>query len=439
LHLLCKHLKDDGITHLRLGFVESRFTEEDFFRLDQRIRTNRSLRTVEIGNQLPNTVLFRILESLIHLPSLQRIYLESCPPIPESLLQRLLSKTTLSDVELNDIVVSPISWTQRIRMPPTAQSVWTHSRREENISTMLNHFSGSIRRVELSSLIVDSECALQISAWTKSRSEILDELSLAHSVRITPKAIDILCRETVCRRLNLTSCNLQDDEMYMLASSLQDVGSIEELILSHNHTNSRIREINRTGCRGWWNPFITSALSHLRVLDISSCGLSREEVHDILQRLGGHDEEKANKHRLRLETLRMMGIQGKRDDDEDEEEVLSILLNQILKRNTRLKKLYVSPCMGPSSSTVLLEESLFDIYTMEELEVGCSSPRIDMYLALNRAGRKFLREDHGRLQDDTTDEGWFQILLRASSHPDVLLWLLQHAPYLVNGSGRTAM
>jgi hypothetical protein len=141
-------------------------------------------------------------------------------------------------------------------------------------------------------------------------------------------------------------------------------------------------------------------------------------------------------HHLRLESLTMTGIPRDCDDDE-------MLLNQIVRQNTRLKTLRfdVNPTtksrsIAPSevSTATLLEQSLAENYTLEQLEVGgLTNRRIDFCLALNRAGRSYFR------QDPNEPCNWPQILARASHRCDVLFWFLQHNPEQFSGSARAAL
>jgi hypothetical protein len=418
-------LESNGISQLRLGFRESFFSFEGFLELDRAIRRNASLRIVEIGWQLPKRLLLRILEGLTKLPFLETLSLTCCTSLPRHLLIRLVSKPTLLNLELREIMVeSPRLWAKLSRRFTSKGRFLACHGNDEHISTIMSHFSASLRHVALGSGNLDAIGAQRICAWTNSRQTPLHELSFAHCTRISPGALEVISREAACTRLKLTHCNLTTIDASILARNLPASGSIEELIIGGEKRFSTALAPREDYGLGWYG-FMTLALTHLRVLDIHSPLLSEDEVSKVLELLGTPDAC----HRLRVESLTLSSVVlwGSCDHDKT-----AGLLSTMLRCNTSLKALTFQPvgigsgvadCHPQAlqdSRRAMLEKSLADNYTLEHLRVGLTSPRIDFYLALNRAGRRYLR------QDPSTPTERIKILARASTRPDVLFWFLQN-------------
>ncbi len=416
LHLRRRQLENNQIKHIQLGFYESCFTFGDYSTLCKAIRRNKSLRAVEIGWELPRQTLLKILESVARLPYLESLSLISYTNLPRRLLRRLVSKPTLRHLELRNIAIGPSPWKERLVLNTTGKiSVNYHA--HQSVSRLLDSFSDSIRSLHLVACDLQDDDVTRICKWTESRTQPLDELSLAYSTAISAKSVAILCTRAACRQLDLTSCGLSDKDASVMARCLAQSKTIENLVVARNRLWGS--QSDPTGCtsRPGFDEFVQVALHHLKGLDVSFCSLSLEQVQRILQELVPQD----NHSECCLESLSMLGIPKGCEDD-------PTLLLSILKNNTVLRSLRLYPttdlyCTPSCSDEVMgrIENCLADNYTLEWLQIGPTSLVMDLFLSLNRAGRRCLRHD---LNDAPVD--WAHVLGQGSGHPDVLFWLLQN-------------
>jgi hypothetical protein len=411
-HLLHRQLESNQIKSLRIGFCESCRTINDYAKLCRVLRQNASLTVVEIGWELPRSVLLKTLEQVARLPSLESLTLASYTNIPKRLLQSLVSKPTLKHLELRNIATGPRPWKDRILLTANGKVV-VESSVHQHVSVLANHFADSIESLHIVACDINEQDVNRICAWTAKRTRRLDELSLALSSWVAPKCLETLCQRAICRRLDLTGCGLTDSDASVIARYLPQSQTIEELVVARNLLWGSGGTEHNCSSRQGFDDFVQVALRHLKSLDVSFCSLSKDQVRKILQILT-HSKDTS------LESLTMLGIPERCDED-------SILLKQILQNNTVLKSLRLHPTTDlyrtPSSSEEeikSIENSLVDNYTLEQLQVGHTSLLTDLLLGLNRAGRRHFR------QDPNTPVDWAKVLSRASSDPGVLYWLLQN-------------
>lgn len=420
--LLRRQIETNQIKRVRIGFCESCRTINEYSALARAIHQNTSLMAVEIGWELPRTVLLTILEQVTRLPFLESLILASYTSIPKRLLQRLVSKSTLKRLELRNVTIGPSPWKERlIHAAPGGSKVVVEGPEQLHVSVLAGHFSDSIQSLHIVACEMEEEDVSRICSWTKTRTRPLDVLSFALSTSIAPKCLEVLVQKAVCRRLDLTGCDLIDSDSALIAQSLPQSKTIEELVVARNPLGGNIAGSTEHDCSSrqeeGFNDFIQVGLRHLKSLDLSFCSLSKCQVRRILELLSQDNDN-------RLESLTMLGIP--KDCDEG-----GVLLKQILRNNSVLKSLRLHPTTDlyrtPSSSEetiASLEDSLSDNYTMERLQVGHTSLLMDLLLGLNRAGRRHLRRD-----PNSSPVDWAKVLAGASSDPDVMYWLLR------NGAG----
>ena len=238
---LCKQLERNQIKRFRIGFSESARTIRDYLQLCKAFRRNTSLKVVQIGWEVPQAVLFKILYQVAGLPLVESLTLACYSNIPEQLLQMLVSKPTLKRLELRNITVgshyggslSPC----KERALATSKGNVLVKDLYQNVSVLApNYFSDSIESLHLVACEMDDDDINRICEWTRMRTRThpLDELSLAHSPGITPQGLETLFQRAVCRRLDLTGCGLMESDASVIARNLAQSSTIEDLVLARN-------------------------------------------------------------------------------------------------------------------------------------------------------------------------------------------------------------
>ena len=486
LNLLCHQLETNQLTKVAFGFARdyaSLYADDDAVnRLCTALYRNKSLKQVTIGPRLlqhqnqqnpsdPFRQIFKLLDAISSIPSLQQLDLNLQTIVPENVLTRCLEHVCCNTIQLSLTRVcqdpsslsssssssSPSSMTTSLNPAcsnnSNGTSITANSINPEQqflvflrellllqpstvpipsmkptpseihmMPVLLPHMK-HLNRLRLISCDIGDDDVLFLYNYCKRHDLILQEVSLEGNGHTLSAAGIHFATLLPTQRLDLTECNVCRIGFKALIRHVKSNPMIQELVLAWN------AHLVESGIL----PELANEFVHRKLLDISCCNVGNAELDEVVSILVEHENS------CTLETLAVRGCA---------EELNGTTIQRLLLHNSSLKQLFLYhshfylPCIKATLREICL--GLESNFTMETLTVlGKTIPRdcipeiqaLDLYLRLNRAGRRIVLNQSSPISSSNKEpnkEELAFVLANIAHDLNGLFWMLRNGAGLLS-------
>lgn len=412
---LADEIRKGDVECLRLhGFDHVRhLRESDMEILFHALEENTSIVEVSMGWSIQERSVALLLEKIASLANLRRLSLKSFTWISENSLDKIVSNSSLQELEF--------------------QGVWVRTSSGEGRRTIVHSLveMGDAMKCKLSGLrlircsLRDDDC-VKLCSFSRKHQSGLKELSIRGNRFVTGVGLAALMQARVVR-LDVSDCALSSGDLVNVVQTAEKDegvchGGPKELILACNRNIS-------TSDSGSFLSFTELCVASLKVLDLSECSIREQDLMCILQMLQrdacrlesflceGHFSvpvQEIAELLVKNRTLSSFALSTSRDEYDSKLEKRSCFA-QSLKSNYNLHSLQINCC---GTDIIVMDRD-----DLDEEQPDATVAEIDFLLRLNRAGRKILLEDGCASHPAVLRE----ILQKSTTQgDDVLFWFLQN-------------
>jgi acetolactate synthase regulatory subunit len=427
---LYTRLKRNELTELKLGWQASDFinTRRCNTLLERALRANTSITSISIGwRHRDRDVFLQVLNMIArHCSKLVSLQLVLDGWVPENILSNLLLQ--LADLRTIDIrAVKVMRVNDEGKM--CCNAYWRHPSPScdhsivSRIIVRCLHQHEHLKTLKLIDCDIDDHAANLLADFLHIRGGIAN-LSLRSNRTLCERGLAVICQAPIIESLDLSLCDLNGKGARAIARSIAArPWVLGELLLCGNYQidTQGMLELTSQAC-----------CDKLLALDISHCDYTDSKAVETIMSLKKLDRS------TKLQQITMQGTRVASDG-------ASHALCKLLQSDNSLRVIRMNDRGDPKiMSAKQLRAVLAGVknnYELERLELDSHATAEDMavwremelYLRLNRAGRRILRSkakaarrnNPWRAREMEVD--WFDVVAKAGDDMDVLYWIVRES------------